>query len=709
MVPETGPYVPVVLLEQTVSFIDELPALVWRSGPDGCCEYANRRWLQFTGRPLSEELGDGWTESIHPEDRPRCLDQLHAAVAARVPIELEYRLRRFDGAYRCVLHTLEPVLDADGIYAGHIGHCIDLTERRMAERAVERDAVLLDRVRDAMLLLGAEGEIVDANKASEAMYGYTREELLELTIRDLRAPETHSSLSANLRQAWNAGILFETVHRRKDGTRFPVEENAHAAVVDGVRVLISVVRDAADRHRIQQRLRMSEAKYRSLFENMREGVGIQELIYEQGMAVDYRILDVNPAFCTHTGLLRQSVVGRLATEAYGTGAAPYLEHYMRVVATGQPASFETYFAPLNRHLVLSAFPLGSGQFATVFADVTERKRVEEQFRQSQKMEAVGRLAGGIAHDFNNLLTIILAYTDMLLDSVGDGPLRDGIESINDAGERAAKLTSQLLTFSRKQVIQPQVLDLNQVVAETGSMVRRIIGEDIVLDIIPAANLKSVRGDPGQIGQLILNLAINARDAMPHGGKLTIETANVSIRGSGDTGAMPPGGYVMLSVADTGIGMNAEVRSHLFEPFFTTKPKGRGTGLGLSTVYGIVKQCGGEVMVESEPGAGARFDIYLPAAPSDCVPETRVKGTGQRTARGETILLVEDDRKVRELVSQLLVGLGYQVLTAGNGEEALGKLRERNADIDLLLTDVVMPGMSGPELATCTRTLQPTLP
>jgi PAS domain S-box-containing protein len=690
--------------------LDELPTLIWRSGPDGKCDYFNRGWLRFTGRTLDEELGDGWAQGVHPDDLPACLEKFLDAVRERQPFEIEYRLRRYDGQYRWIIDRANAIFDGAERYAGHLGSCIDITEHKLAENALRRHELLSENARDAILLVGPKGEILEANSAAEKMYGYSRAELLKRTLRDLSAPESRSGIRADLERAWKAGILFETLHRRKDGTRFAVEVNAQATEVDGERVLISIIRDATDRYRMEQQLRTSESKYRSLFENMREGVAIHDAVYgAQGTVIDYRITDVNPAFSSHTGLRRETVVGQLASAVYGMPVAPYVDLYSRVVATGQPTSFDTFFAPLNRHLSISAFSLGAGQFATVFSDVTERKRVDEQLRQAQKMEAVGRLAGGIAHDFNNLLTIILAYGDMLLESLPEGPLRAGIDSINEAGERAAKLTGQLLTFSRKQVIQPHVLDLNQLVAETGDMVRRIIGEDIVLEIVPGQHLKRVRGDPGQIQQVIMNLVVNARDAMPNGGRLTIETANVSIQGGASGVGVPRGGYVLLSVGDTGIGMTAEVQSHLFEPFYTTKPKGQGTGLGLSTVYGIVKQSGGEVVVESEPGSGTRFDLYLPAAPGEKLSEKRVRGVAQRTARGETILLVEDEPNVRDLVSQLLTGLGYQILTAPNGQHALRTLADQSVAIHLLLTDVVMPGMSGPELATCTRTLRPGLP
>ncbi|HYT32592.1 MAG TPA: PAS domain S-box protein [Thermoanaerobaculia bacterium] len=340
----------------------------------------------------------------------------------------------------------------------------------------------------------------------------------------------------------------------------------------------------------------------------------------------------------------------------------------------------------------------------VVQDLTEGRQLEEQLRQSQKMEAIGRLAGGVAHDFNNMLTAILGYGEVILSQLPPGhPLREDAEEIRKAGERAAALTRQLLAFGRKQILAPRVVDLNRLVANLGNMLRRLIGEDIELLTKLDPELGSVRADPGQIEQIIVNLAVNARDAMPAGGTLTIETQNTVLDEAAATGgfAVRPGPYVMLAVTDTGEGMDEQTRSHIFEPFFTTKEQGKGTGLGLATVYGIVKQSGGYIWAYSEPEQGSAFRIYLP----------REKGTGEsasaaaearpdQTARGnETVLLVEDEEGVRALARKVLTLQGYRVLEASGPRRALELLAQDSGKIQLLLTDVVMPGMNGRELAT----------
>ena len=342
-------------------------------------------------------------------------------------------------------------------------------------------------------------------------------------------------------------------------------------------------------------------------------------------------------------------------------------------------------------------------------DVTDRKRLEEQLMQAQKMEAVGRLAGGVAHDFNNLLTAIIGYSQItLLKMAPSDPLRHEIAEIITAGERAAALTSQLLAFSRKQILNPQILDLNRSIDNISKLLRRVIGEDIQLDLMVSSDLGQVKADPGQIDQVLLNLVINARDAMPEGGKITIETENVLLdeEYARTHVGVQPGAYAVLAISDTGIGMDAFTRTRIFEPFFTTKAEGKGTGLGLSTVYGIVTQTGGHIWVYSEVNQGTVFKIYLPridevAIATDPTEEfSNLQGS-------ETVLVVEDDMQVSRLIFTVLKSYGYKVLEASKAEDALSlAAAQRGEKIGLLLTDVIMPGMSGKTLADQFRILHP---
>ncbi len=357
---------------------------------------------------------------------------------------------------------------------------------------------------------------------------------------------------------------------------------------------------------------------------------------------------------------------------------------------------------------------GHAGFSTVVRDVTEQKRLEQQLLQSQKMEAIGQLSGGIAHDFNNMLAAITGFAELLLVptvEIGERERRQ-IEQIKTAGERAAALTGQLLAFSRRQVLQPRVLDLNEVVSEIETMLRRLIGEDIEFVMHLAPDRAWVQADATQLGQVLMNLAVNARDAMPQGGRLEIETATVELGKPypGRHVTVPPGAYVMLAVSDTGTGMDAETCERLFEPFFTTKGEGKGTGLGLSTVYGIVEQSEGYVWAESEPGQGTTFTVYLPQVEAPAGVESVASADAPAAGSGSgTVLLVEDEDIARAAIEEMLLSAGYRVLTARDGEEALARFDEGDDAIDLVMTDVVMPKMSGTELAEALRERRPALP
>jgi two-component system, cell cycle sensor histidine kinase and response regulator CckA len=375
-------------------------------------------------------------------------------------------------------------------------------------------------------------------------------------------------------------------------------------------------------------------------------------------------------------------------------------------STGTTRWFQTIKVPL-----LSSD--GSArQVLGVATDITERKQLEDQFRQAHKMEAVGRLAGGVAHDFNNVLTVIRAQTEFLLtDLPADDPRRSDVLEIQSAADRAAAFTRQLLAFSRRQLLQPVVLELNEVVTGMEMMVRRLMGEDVVLLTKLHPELPRVWADPGQLQQVLLNLAVNARDAMPHGGTLLIETGVVELdeHYPRQHPSAKPGVHVVLIVTDTGCGMDPATRSRIFEPFFTTKEPGKGTGLGLSTVYGIVKQSGGHIWVYSEVGRGTTFKLYFPphygAAETTSSPPSELPALGS----GATILLVEDERPVRSTLRRLLERHGYQVLEAANGQDALSLVAARGAEIDLVLSDMVMPGMGGTELAGRVRSSLPRMP
>ena len=466
------------------------------------------------------------------------------------------------------------------------------------------------------------------------------------------------------------------------------------------RALLSVVED---QKLAEERLRESEERFRSLYDSMNEGMALQRLVYDaSGTATDFVIESVNPAYERFFGQRAVDVVGRKASEVKGTPLVSHLDVFADVVKTGDPVHFETSDDATGKILRVSVSKPGPERFATVFDDITEIQRMSAQIQQSQRIESVGRLAGGIAHDFNNMLSIILGNTELALEKLKpSSPLYADLAEIRMAAQRAAELTRQLLAFARRQTVAPKVINLNETLAGMISMLRRMLGEDIDVSWCPQTELWPVKIDPSQVDQILANLCVNARDAISGTGRLTIETQNLTLdtlHGMSDTDA-DPGDYVMLVVSDTGCGMSKEVIKHVFEPFYTTKQLGEGSGLGLATIYGIVKQNRGFIHVYSEPGRGATFKIALPRYTGAAETDTRAQTDENRTLYGEeTILLVEDDPAILAMTKGMLKKLGYRVHDANSPQEALCVARQMNGAFDVLLSDIVMPEMNGIKMA-----------
>jgi two-component system, cell cycle sensor histidine kinase and response regulator CckA len=478
--------------------------------------------------------------------------------------------------------------------------------------------------------------------------------------------------------------------------------------------VLTVSRDATERKRAEEVAKASEERLRLAFEAAMIGTGELDLQTQQiDLSIPMqRVVGLAPgtdhlSFDDWVGRVIHPEDREIVRRAVANGIAgnPDIAADYRVVWPDGSVHWVT-----SRARVFFDEAGRATRIIGAIMDITDRKRLEEQFRQAQKMEAVGHLAGGVAHDFNNLLTIINGYSEVLLPDLPPGdPRREMIAQIRQAGERAAGLTRQLLAFSRRTVLEPKVLDLNDVVRDNEKMLRRLIGEDVRLTAVLDPAAEPVKVDPGQISQVVMNLAVNARDAMPTGGELTIETGTVEVDAS--AAADPeagPGRYVRLAVTDTGSGMTPEVRARLFEPFFTTKAPGKGTGLGLATVYGIVKQSGGFISVHSEPGRGAAFQVYFPVAEGRTPARKSSHGLKAMARGAETVLVVEDEGAVRVLVGAVLRRAGYTVLEAGRGTEALRLAGEHPGPVHLLITDVVMPEMGGRELVERLAGLRPGL-
>ncbi len=545
--------------------------------------------------------------------------------------------------------------------------------------------------------------ILDVNQAALETYGYTRAEFLTLTIADLLTPADFAYLKERL-------AAQPTIHRekeiwqhiKKNGTLFTVEINAHTVNLGERRVRLLLANDISERLRQEQRLEANERQYRELYEkatdtiythdlqgnltSMNEaGLHILGFSHEELAGLNMAVLLPPEDFVRATEMIRQKFAGDLQNSVYE----------VRVITRdGRHLPVE-----LNTTLMWKdGQPIGVQGIARI---LTERKQVEEQLRQAQKMEAVGRLVGGIAHDFNNRLTAIQGFTDLLLKRKGEHEQQVYyLEQLKIASERAAELTRQLLNFSRKQLLHPKILNLNEVVSDWGNLVRVLLGEKIAVHLILGSDIGLIQADPAQLEHLMMNLALNACDAMPSGGDFTIETTDLEISElqAQFNPAIPPGEYVRLLIKDTGCGMSEETRSRLFEPFFTTKERGKGTGLGLFTAYGIIKQSGGAIEVKSTLGEGTTFLIYLPIVADAQVPAATQPALPQAATGRETILVVEDESIVRMLVCTVLTEAGYQVMEAAHGAEALALVAQQPGTIDLLLTDVRMPGLDGCELA-----------
>ncbi len=677
----------------------------------------NDRFYRLYGTTAEREGGyqmspeTYFREFLPPEDAHLVTDEIAKATATTDQNRswaLEHRIRRRDGEIRHIVVRISVNRNSEGLIVKTRGVNQDITERKRAEQELheseERYRSLVEAAPDVIYTLSAEdGSLTSLNPAFETLTGWSRAEWLGKPFVGIVHPDDLPVAVETFQKASRGETQppYELRVLSKSGEYLVGEFISTPHVKDGKVVgELGIARDITERKRTGEALRASEERFRRIVETAEEGIWMID--------AESRTTFANRKMADMLGYTPEEMLGKslfsFMDEEERALAERLIERRRRGVSEQHDFKFRrqdgsSLWALLATNPVFDEAGRYSGALAMV-TDITRRKQLQEQFRQVQKMEAVGRLAGGIAHDFNNLLTAIMGYGQLLYEKLAAGdPLRAYVDTINKAGDRAAALTRQLLAFSRQQVLVPQVLDLNSVVADVNNMLRRLIGEDIDLVTVEGHDLWRVKADPGQIEQVILNLAVNARDAMPQGGKLTIKTANVMLEDAYARSHYPlkPGPYVMLAVSDTGCGMDEGTRAYIFEPFFTTKAKGMGTGLGLATVYGIIKQSRGYIWAESEEGRGTTFTIYLPRTeePLGAAEEAAAAAPPRGT---ETVLLVEDEGEVRTLVRRGLENSGYTVLEAAQGEEALQVSAQYQGPIHLLLTDVVMPGMSGRELA-----------
>jgi PAS domain S-box-containing protein len=635
----------------------------------------------------------------------------------------EVRLRRRDGSIIWVRNNARAIRDEQGRIIWYEGSAEDITARRQMEEELKgseaRYRLLFESNPQPMLVYDLEAlAILKVNQAVVEHYGYSREEFLAMTIKDIRPPEDVPSLLKIVAQLTpGLGYSGEWRHRKKSGEIMDVEIVSHGIVFNDRQARLVLVNDITARKRAERDLQETNEFLRSLLQASAAGI-----IY---LDRDGNVRIWNRAATRMFGWDAEEVLGRFPPSVPPEQESEFQRLRERVLQ-GEVIGLEGQRRKKDGSLIdvsLSLAPVQNAQgkvegTLAILTDITQRKKAEEalhqkeeQLQQAQKMEAVGRLAGGVAHDFNNLLTAIMGYSELLQMSHLDQEQNRMAEQIMQVSERAAILIRQLLAFSRRQPLRPMPLDLNNVVRDMEKLLPRVIGEDIPLNIVLEPELHLVKADRGQLEQVIVNLAVNARDAMPGGGRLLIKTCMVTLDESQaqDIPEARPGDFVVLEVTDTGLGIEKEIKKRIFEPFFTTKGPGEGTGLGLSTVYGIVKQHEGWINVYSEPGHGTAFKIYLPVVVTPPAEKPRhVLSLPELRGRGERILVVEDEAKVREIATRMLQQKGYEVAAAASVAEAVAIFEKEQGNFQLVFSDVVLSDQSGLQLVEELKKHQPHL-
>ena len=691
---------------QAAALLDALNDAVLVHDLSGRFLEANAAACRQLGYSPEELLDRALTDILAPESALEAAQHVErASRKGSLVFETTYIARN---GRRTAVEVSSRVIEYDGRPA-ILNVARDITLRKQADEALreseERYHAFFEQAADSIVLIDvATEELAEFNDRAHEMLGYTREEFAKLKLADLEAVESLQEVAEHIEKVvTQGGDAFETKHRAKGGQIRDIHVTTRAIHIRGKTFIQAIFRDITDRKRAEEALRLTQFSIDRAADAA------------FWMGPDGSFVYVNDSACRSLGYSRQELLSMTVHDVDPDFPPEVWANHWGELKQQGVLSFESRHCRKDGgvfpvHVTANYLEFGGKEYNFASAqDITEVRQKEEELRQAQKVEAIGRLAGGIAHDFNNQLTVIQGYCDLLLAQDAEGGLpRDELQEIRDAAERAHRLTDQLLAFSRKQVLNAKVTNLNDVLLEMENPLSRMIGEDIRLSIIPDASLGNVRVDRSQVQQAMINMALNARDAMPDGGSLTIETANVELNAQyvRQHPQAPAGEYVMLAVSDTGEGMDDGTVEQIFEPFFTTKEVGKGTGLGLSMVYGFVRQSGGSIQVHSEPGVGTTLKVYLPRVHEPEEKPLRAPPAGPSPKGTETILVAEDDQAVRQLILRTLRDRGYAVLGARDAAEALSITDRHEGRIDLLLTDVVMPSMNGTELAARLRRSQP---
>jgi two-component system, cell cycle sensor histidine kinase and response regulator CckA len=681
---------------------------------EGRVVYVNEANAQLGGFKRNELIGRTTKDSgvwANPDQRELFIKKL-SEDGKVYNLEVEAKTR--NGEVRNLLLSADPIT-VDGTPC-LLGVSTDITKQtREAEalrKSEEKYRMLIENSLQGLSII-QNGQFIFCNRAYCEMSGYSKEELLSMSPQEM-GTMVHPEDRAFMLQRYKDRLAGKPVPSRyeyrgirKNGEEYWLEVYASSIEYNGAAALQLATIDITEQKLAEKRLKESKEYLNQIINSIGDPIIVRDR--------NHRFVHVNDAFCAFTGKDRDQIFGVTGFEYLPEAQAKkIMDEEENVFSTGKECvSEEEVNDSYGRlHIIASRKALltdkdGHKQIVCLLRDISEQKRLQAQFMQAQKMEAVGVLAGGVAHDFNNLLSVIKGYTELLIEDLSESdPQYEDLKQIEKAAQRATSLTAQLLAFSRKQILKPEILNLNAVLSETNNMLRRLIGEDIELVYVASPDLGLIHADPGQIQQVLMNLAVNAREAMPHGGKLTIEAVNLTLDEpyAQIHSVVKPGNYVMMAVSDDGVGMDSATLARIFEPFFTTKEKSKGTGLGLSTVYGIVKQSNGYIWVYSEPGVGTTFKIYFPRVTSG-IPVVEEEQKSEFHGN-ETILFVEDEDSVRNLANRILQQKGYKTLVAANGMEALRMAGDYDGKIHLVLTDVVMPGMSGTTLVTRLQAMRP---
>ncbi len=701
------------VFENPQAILMNAPMGIYTTTPEGRIISANPAMARMFGYQSPEDLIESITDIalqlyVDASDRK---ELMHLIEKQGEVINQECRMRRRDGSIFWTSRNAREMRDVHGNILHYQCYLTDITERKRAEEALHQSEIRFKAIFEespvSIIVFDKDtGQIVDANEAAYKSHGFSSLEELRFSTVWPDPPYSVEDAQSWIRKAVTRGTqLFEWKNFRVTGETFWEQVYLRTIMINNVQRVLATSIDITGLKHAEQALQESEEKLRALFSAMNEMVVLHELVFDDsGNAVNYRVLDCNQAFTNITGIPKNEVLGKLATEVYPRGEPPYLDTYSKVALSGRPKEFIIHDQVMDKHFYISVVSPKKNHFATVTTDMTklklaeqEREKLQGQLLQAQKMKAIGILAGGVAHDFNNLLQTISGYLEMLLqDKSAEHPDYSRLQNASLSVRRAAKFVQQLLLVGRKVKFKKVRVDLNDELRKMCDLLERVIPKMIAIELHLDPHIRPIAAETAQIEQVLINLANNAVDAMPHGGRLEFKTGNVVLDKEFvrmHPGASP-GPHILLSVTDTGCGIDSETREYIFDPFFTTKETGKGSGLGLASVYGIVNEHGGYIQCYSQPGQGTTFEIFLPAQKSDMLQCEKLDPAQHVQGGKESILVVEDEPEIQELMLEALKLLGYESKAISRGEEALEMYKNYGRDIDLVLLDLNMPGIGG---------------